>query len=365
MRFENFRIAVEHGRQKHLHLGVQLSVSTPAAEYDVAFGEREPGCALTTEEATFWLSAAKPITAVGVLQLCERGLISLDAPLGDCLPAWRGEGDPQREAVTLRHLLTHTSPLQEVRTGWPQQTWDGIIQQICAAPLQPDWPCGSRAAYLPSASWFLLGEIIQRHSGLTFADYIQQHVLDPVGMGQTRCRVLAEDFPAVYLEPRLYDRVQGALQESQYTERLTATTPAPGASFRGPARELRLFYDALREDVTQATGRLLRPETAQEMTSRQRVGLFDETLQHAVDYGLGVIVDSQEYGSETVPYGFGTASSRETFGHGGSQCAIGFADPTRQRSVTLIANGRPGEGQHQRRFRELLAALERDLGESD
>lgn len=361
MRFENFRSAVEQGRQRKLHYGVQLSVSTPDAEYDVAFGEREPGIPLTAEEPTFWLSAAKPIAAVGVLQLCERRLISLDAPLGDCLPAWQRDDDPQRQGVTLRQLLTHTSPVQEVRTDWPHQEWDAIIQQICAAPLKPEWPSGLRAAYLPSASWFLLGEIIQQHSGQSFANYIQQHVLNPLGLKQTHCRASPENSGSDYLEPQLFDRVRGELQVSQYTERLTATTPAPGASFRGPARELRLFYDALREDVTQGTGRLLQPELAQEMTSRQRVGLFDETLQHAVDYGLGVIVDSKEYGSETVPYGFGTASSRETFGHGGSQCAIGFADPTRQRSVTIIANGRPGEGQHQRRFRELLAALEQDL----
>merc|ERR1711916_291329 len=71
--------------------------------------------------------------------------------------------------------------------------------------------------------------------------------------------------------------------------------------------------------------RILQSETVDLMTSRQRVGAFDQTLQHVVDFGLGVIVDSNRYGAETVPYGYSRYCSERTFGHGGSQSSIGFA----------------------------------------
>ncbi len=354
--FSQFSAVVEQGIEKQLHRGVQLSLSLSDAEYDVAFGESEQGVPLTAGSSLMWLSAAKPITAVAVLQLFEAGELDLHQPLSHYLPQWQG-AESVRGDVNLWHLLTHSSPLNEVATGWPETGWDEVIQKICQAPLKPDWTPGERAAYLPGSSWFLLGEVIQRVSGMDYADYVQKQILDPLELTATRC-VRSSDRPELSV-PVLYERVKANLQPSEYTDRLRALTPAPGSSFRGPARELRLFYEALNPD--RQLGKLLAPETLEYMTRRHRIGQFDETLQHKVDYGLGVIIDSKEYGSETVPYGFGAASSSRTFGHGGSQCAIGFTDPVRQRSVVIIANGRCGEGQHQRRFRSLLAALEEDL----
>ncbi|MGV2337113.1 MAG UNVERIFIED_CONTAM: hypothetical protein LVR18_24495 [Planctomycetaceae bacterium] len=52
------------------------------------------------------------------------------------------------------------------------------------------------------------------------------------------------------------------------------------------------------------------------MTARHRVGAFDQTLQHIVDFGLGVICNSNVWGVDTVPYGFGRWSSSGAFGHG-------------------------------------------------
>ncbi|MCA8982272.1 MAG: beta-lactamase family protein [Planctomycetaceae bacterium] len=358
MIFSRLRDVVEQGQAKHLHLGIQVSVASSQWEFDLAFGERKPGEPLTPSHGMFWLSAAKPITAICILQLQEQKKLSIDAPLETVLPEWE-HGEVAGARVTLRHLLTHTSPLHEIDTGWPETNREEILRRLCQAPLKADWRPGERAAYLPSASWFLLGEIVARASGMTFNEYVQRTILEPLGMLQTRCQ--ASPTRVDVEEPVLYDRVRGELHPSEYLSRLKATIPSPGSSFRGPARELRLIYDGLLRDLRENTGLLLKQATVREMTHRQRAGLFDETLQHKVDYGLGLIIDSKEYGSQTVPYGFGEASSRETFGHGGSQCAIGFADPASNRSVVIVANGRPGEGQHQRRFREMLSALEADL----
>ena len=349
---------VARGVNKRLHMGIQVSLSTPQHEFDLAWGEQTPGVELSPNQAMFWLSAAKPLTAVAIMQLEQRGFLSLRNPLAAVLPEWELTGAAGGQ-VTVEHLLTHTSPLQEFPTGWPAASPEQILQKICSTPLKTDWPVGTRAAYLPSTSWFLLGTIIERCSGLTYPDYMQQSILHPAGMRHTRC--IAPEVDEAPEQISLFDRVQGELQPSAYLERLRSRTASPGSSFRGPARDLRLFYQALNSDLLEGTEILLSQESVSRLVTRQRTGLFDETLQHKVDYGLGVIIDSKQYGSQTVPYGFGDASSEATFGHGGSQCAIGFADPIRRHVGVIIANGRPGEGQHQRRFRELLAALEQDL----
>ena len=101
--------------------------------------------------------------------------------------------------------------------------------------------------------------------------------------------------------------------------------------------------------------------TSAALTEPQRVGKFDQTLGHLVDFGLGFLLDSNQYGPDTVPYGYGRYCSPRTFGHGGSQCSQGYCDPEHGLVVAYIYNGRPGEGQHQRRVRALNDAIYRDL----
>jgi CubicO group peptidase (beta-lactamase class C family) len=105
--------------------------------------------------------------------------------------------------------------------------------------------------------------------------------------------------------------------------------------------------------------------TVSSMTLRRRVGAYDQTLQHVVDFGLGVICNSKRYGVDTVPYGFGRWSSEGSYGHGGSQCSLAMCDPERELVVAWAANGFCGEGQHQRRNRLMQDALYRDLGFAD
>jgi CubicO group peptidase (beta-lactamase class C family) len=89
--------------------------------------------------------------------------------------------------------------------------------------------------------------------------------------------------------------------------------------------------------------------------------MFDETFRHAMDWGLGLIIDSKQYGADTVPYGYGDAASSATFGHSGSQSSVAFADPQSGLVVAIVLAGMPGERPHQRRLRAILAALEQDL----
>ncbi len=98
------------------------------------------------------------------------------------------------------------------------------------------------------------------------------------------------------------------------------------------------------------------------MTARQREGMFDETFKHTMDWGLGLIVDSNRYGADTVPYGFGPYSSESTYGHGGAQSSVGFCDPQHDLVAAVVFNGMPGEGKHNARIRKFLAALYEDLG---
>ena len=348
--------AIFDGIHRNLHTGVQVYVSLDGQPVlDAGFGMAAPDQHMTDSTIMLWRSAGKPVTAAAVCRLFQHGTLDLDVPLSEFMPTFRG---CRAGIVTLRQILTHATGLPVQDSGWPQQSWDQIIGRILAADaLSPG------AAYQPQSTWFLLGEILQQldHSQRPFQSILRDDVLHPLGMNDTECGL--EN--ASQLSSRLpvwYSRERGKLVPNNYSDGPWLTQPSPGGNLRGPVRELGRFYEMLLNDGrTIHDEQFLTPEVVTEMTSRHRSGEFDHTFQHVVDFGLGLMLDSNTHGAETVPYGFGRHSSPQSFGHGGSQCAMGFCDPDRRLVVAWAANGICGEGHHQRRNSAINEAIYTDL----
>ena len=119
-------------------------------------------------------------TTPAVLQLIESGKLRLDAPISTYLHSFNGSG---REAITLRHLLTHTSGLP---AGIPREpAWAGYSAAIDRAiSLQPDHPPGTFFRY-SDVNFILLGEIVRLTSGQKLDAYCAEHVFGPLKMQHT------------------------------------------------------------------------------------------------------------------------------------------------------------------------------------
>jgi CubicO group peptidase (beta-lactamase class C family) len=359
--FPRTRRIIKQGIEQGLHRGAQLYVSREGIPLlNAALGENVPGCPLEHDTLMLWLSAGKPITAAAILQRVEQGELELDQPIAATIPEFAQNG---KERITLRDVLIHIAGLKPIVSGWPERPWDEIIAKICASGLKRDQRPGAGVGYDPARSWFILGEMLQRLDGRSVDRIIREDVLEPLGM---RDSWLA-------LPPHLHDAygdrvgVSYTIKDGEFVPTLSHTAevcaaPSPGGSMRGPISELGRFYEMLLRGGQTGDGKsLLLPQTVAQMTSRQREGLFDATFQHTLDFGLGVIVNSNRYGAETVPYGFGRHASEAAFGHGGAQSSIGFADPQHHLVVAAVANGFPGEELHNQRFRELCSAIYEDL----
>ena len=246
-------------------------------------------------------------------------------------------------------MLTHTAGLNRVDPGWPEVDWNESIRRICAAAADPRWTLGETAGYDPWCGWFLLGEIVRRVTETPFADVFEQRLLTPLNMNQTWAALT----PAEWAQRRnqlgwMWERQRGTFVPLDWNDAVRCTRPSPGSSVRGPIRELGRFYEMLLADGVGTNGAVLSPETVAAMTSRQRIGKFDDTFGHVVDWGLGFIIDSNQYGANKITYGYGRFSSPRTFGHGGAQSSQGYCDSERELVVAYVFNGRPGEAQHQR-----------------
>ncbi len=352
---------IANGIERGLHTGCQLYVSLRGDVLaDVGVGESRSGVAMTADTINLWLSAGKPLTAVAVLQQSERGTLSLDDRVARFIPEFAAGG---KDEITIRHLLTHTGGFRSVETGWPEESWEEVIRRICASPLEENWIVGHTAGYHTTTSWFILGELLQRVTGRLYADVMRDELLRPLGLNDTWA-ALPFDQHAAYGARigELYAREQGELKLLDWSTAARCAASSPGSNSRGPIRELGCFYEMLLKEGEGPRGRIVWPETVAAMTARHRVGEFDQTLGHVVDFGLGVIVDSNRYGAATVPYGYGKYCSPRTFGHGGAQSSQGWCDPEAGLVVAYFFNGRAGEAQHHRRAKGLNEAIYLDLG---
>lgn len=117
------------------------------------------------------------VTTPAILQLAEAGKLSLDDPLVRHIPECAGEG---REAITLRHLLTHTSGLKAGIAAKP--AWRGTVAALERACREvPTHAPGSFFRY-SDINFILLGIIVERASGKPLADYARERLFAPLGM---------------------------------------------------------------------------------------------------------------------------------------------------------------------------------------
>ena len=351
------------GVREGLHPGAQLYVSTDGnVVADVAVGNATTTRAMTTDTMTVWMSLTKGVTAVAFAQMWEKGQIEIDDPVCLHLPDFAAGG---KSGLTFRHLLTHTGGIGPVDVAWLESSWEEIAARICNAPLRDGWLQGRQARYDVANAWFVLAEVVSRKSGRVFHGYVRQEIFEPLDM--PNCSLSME--PSTYRAKKdqiglMYDTAGGAPEPSHYSVDLQRTIGqcVPGGSGKGPARELGRFYEMLLGKGRFNGRRLLLPQTVEAITARHRAGMKDEILGHTVDMGLGFYVNSNIYGMESVPYGFGRYASPRAFGNAGYQSSIAFVDPDVGLVVVCIFNGTPGEDAHQVRNREANSAIYEDLG---
>ena len=147
---------------------------------------------MTTDTLFDAASLTKVIaTTPSVMLLFERGKIDLAAPLTRYFPTFTGEG---RDAITVRHLLTHTSGL---RPGIPKQpVWSGKEAGIALALHEkPETPPGSQFRY-SDINFILLGELVAKVSAVSLDEFAQREIFKPLRMSDTGY------LPAKNLEPR-------------------------------------------------------------------------------------------------------------------------------------------------------------------
>lgn len=159
-------------------------------------GESRPGALhrlaspvpMTTETVFDLASVTKVMaTTFAVMLLVDRGALDVDAPVSRYLPDFRGGG---KDDITLRHLLTHTSGLQQwVPTYYHASDADGAYAYVRDLPL--GWAVGEGRHY-SDLGFMTLGRVVERVAGKPLDAFLRDELYGPLGLGHTGFRRRAD-----------------------------------------------------------------------------------------------------------------------------------------------------------------------------
>jgi len=332
--FELVARHVREGRIPGAVLGIARSRGDPRIE---AFSP-PGGPELSVESRFLVASITKPIVATAVMQLAAQGLLVLSDPVARYLPEFAPEASGERlpggEAVTTWHLLTHTSGLRDTLMGVVESdqatTAEKLYRQACKGPLL--FAPGTEYRYC-SDSFYVLGELISRLSGLPYPEYLEQRIFAPLGMTATSFEAGSADDPR---RAPLYE----VGHDGPTSEALLAgfvRLAHPGGGLWGTVPDLLRFGRAFLGGGSLDGARLLATPFVETMTREQTAGILEAGLPpREPRYGLG-------WGKSGLS-GTRIGSPRQ-FDHGGATGTRRWVDPAYDLVVVYLMN-RWGEEDH-------------------
>ena len=176
--------------QKRRIPGLALAVVRDGAVVKMAgygFANLEHDVPVTPDTVFELASVTKQFTATAIMALVEDGKLQLDDPILWHLP----RGSETWNGITVRHLLTHTSGLPALASGF-KALWAGgprlnytTAQLFDAATKDAlDFPAGDKFQY-SDVGYFLLGMIVEQASGRRYREFLDERFFKPLGMAST------------------------------------------------------------------------------------------------------------------------------------------------------------------------------------
>ncbi|HVR95712.1 MAG TPA: serine hydrolase domain-containing protein, partial [Thermoanaerobaculia bacterium] len=230
-------------------------------------------------------SVTKQFTAAAILMLAERGQLRLDDDVTRHLPEFPTQG----RKITIEHLLTHTSGIPSY-TGLPE--WQGQSRQEATVdqligffrdkPLE--FEPGTRWAYNNSA-YVLLGAIVEKLSGKTYEQFVEEEIFKPLGMKDSRYGSKSE---VVARRASGYEGETGAYRNASY---LSMTQPYSAGALISTVDDLAAWDRALTGETLLKKASLERMFTpvslASGLSTRYAYGwsVFDFEGRRVIEHG--------------------------------------------------------------------------------
>jgi CubicO group peptidase (beta-lactamase class C family) len=293
-----------------------------------------------------FFSVTKALTTVCALHAVERGLVDLDAPIARCWPAFAAAG---KEAVTLRHVLTHQAGLPAIGDPLPEGAmldWTAMTRAL--EGQAPWWIPGTAHGYHVNTFGYLVGEVVRRVTSTTIGTLLRREVTGPlaadvyVGLPATEHARVAEflwpkgatapDPSGLVGDDRMrcnaYWNPPGISGAGWVNTAAWRTAEMPSTNGHGTARGLARVYAALARWGEIDGTRVLSSSVLRQAVVEHSAGI-DRILQRPSRFGVGFQLTQPERPLGPNPGAFGH------FGTGGS---VGFCDPEADLAFAYVMN---------------------------
>jgi CubicO group peptidase (beta-lactamase class C family) len=204
-------------------------------------------------------SVSKLVTATAIMQLVEQGKLNLDADINTYLTRFQLENN-YSAPITVRHLLTHTSGIEDRLFGNTVPSADRLVSlgdYFTAHVPRRIRPPGEQIAY-SNTGMALAGHLVEAVSGLSFEEYVERNIFQPLGMTRSSFR---QPYPA-HLAP---DVVPSGADSS-------AMLLYPSGSMITPISDMGRFIAAHLNGGKFGDARILSEETVREMHRQHFTG---------------------------------------------------------------------------------------------
>lgn len=192
-------------------------------------------------------SISKPLTAVGAMQLWERGQLDLDAPVQKYCPAF-----PQKQApITTRQVMGHLGGIRHYKPNSPDEAEVGNTKHF-ANPIQAGLDFfkndplvaepGTHFHY-STQGYTLVACVMEGASGAKYVDFMRQNVLTPAGMDHTQAD---NRFTIIPYRTRFYRKTESG--EVQNADFLDSSYKIPGGGWLSSAEDMAHFEVAILND---------------------------------------------------------------------------------------------------------------------
>jgi CubicO group peptidase (beta-lactamase class C family) len=260
--------------------GLTIGYTLAGQEWVRGYGlaDLENAVPTTPDTAYRYASVQKPMTAVAVLQMAERGKIDLDADIRTYVPYFPRKPFP----VTARQLLGHVGGIPDYEENSSDEHLKQHMTMREAIAVFADRDLASEPGTTFRYSSFgynLLAAAVEAASGQAFGEYLRDHVWAPAGMTSAR---MDDPLAIIPHRARGYQFVDGTVRNSEFVD--VSSRPGGGAA-RGTVPDLLRFADAL------ADGRLLAPASLSLMTTPTRtrdgrIAGFPRTQGYAMGWSV-------------------------------------------------------------------------------
>jgi len=299
------RANLEHG----VDIGASLAVTLhgePVVDLWGGWRDEQLSVPWAADTLVRVFSTTKVAVIVAILMLVDRGQLDLDAPIAEYWPEFAKNG---KGAVTARQVLVHRSGLPGFGCSYTSDEladWEHMTTLAADAELwyQP----GTTSCYHFQTFGYLLGELVQRVSGVAFVEFVRRELTEPLGADFHLAVTSPEDRGRVSAmwPPESFPAIQSAMADAAWTELTTFgdfTSPqslarvSPGGSGITNARALARIGSVLAAGGELDGRRYLNRETIDE-ASREQSDVVDEMFGPC-RCGLGVGLHSEEYPAPT------------------------------------------------------------------